>query len=458
MNSTVLVVDDEPRVGQMLEKALPKHGFSVAWTSDPREALERLREEDYELLVADFRMPGLDGAELCRRALEVRSDLRVVVITAFGSLDTAVEAIRAGAYDFVTKPFEIDGLALVLRRAAEHRALCGELRRLRRAVATTADDDGLLGSSDPIQRIRDITRRTAPSDVSVLVTGESGTGKELVARAIHRQSLRAEGPFVSINCAALPEALLESELFGHRKGAFTDAHVAREGLFFRARGGTLFLDEVAELPLGVQPKLLRAIQERRVRPVGADDEVDVDVRLIAATHQDLEERVRDGRFREDLFYRIDVVHIALPPLRARSNDVLLLAQHFLEKFAATHRRPVESISPAAAAKLLAYDWPGNVRELANCIERAVALAPLNEISLEDLPERVRDVTPNKPTLPSAPTTASEVLTLDEVQKRYALSVLELVGGNKREAARLLGMDRATLYRWLGRFSKTPELR
>jgi DNA-binding NtrC family response regulator len=452
MIGRVVIVDDESRIGQMLAKSLPKRGFETSWFTHPEDALEHLRANDADVLLTDLKMPGMDGIEACRRALEIREDLPVVVITAFGNLENAIEAIRAGAYDFVVKPFDVDSLCLTLARAVRHKALRSEVRRLRQAVAGAAvPEQGILGRSECIRAVHDLVSRIAPAESTVLVTGESGTGKELVARALWRAGSRSNGPFVAVNCAALPESLLESELFGHRRGAFTDARADRDGLFVKARGGILFLDEIAEMPTGVQAKVLRALQERRVRPVGSDSELETDVRVVAATHRDIDGWVADGRFREDLFYRIDVVRIALPPLRARGNDVLLLAQRFLEQFARAHPRDIDRLSQGAAEKLLAYSWPGNVRELANCMERSVALARFNEIAVEDLPARVRDAAPRPPVI-EAPGSIDEILPLEEIERRYVLAVLEAVGGNKTEAARLLRLDRATLYRWLGRYS------
>ncbi len=452
MIGRVVVVDDESRIGQMLAKSLPKRGFEASWFTHPEDALAHLRAHDADVLLTDLKMPGIDGIETCRRALEIRADLPVIVITAFGNLENAIEAIRAGAYDFVVKPFDVDSLCLALARAVRHKELRSEVRRLRQAVAgAVVPEHGILGRSESIRAVHDLIDRIAPTESTVLVTGESGTGKELVARALWQGSSRSDGPFVAVNCAALPESLLESELFGHRRGAFTDARADRDGLFVKARGGLLFLDEIAEMPAAVQAKVLRALQERRVRPVGSDSEVETDVRIVAATHRDIDGWVSEGRFREDLFYRIDVVRIALPPLRARGNDVILLAQRFLEQFALCHPRGIDRLSQAAAEKLLAYSWPGNVRELANCMERSVALARFNEIAVEDLPARVRDAAPRPPVI-EAPGSIDEILPLEEIERRYVLAVLDAVGGNKTEAARLLRLDRATLYRWLGRYS------
>ncbi len=318
-----------------------------------------------------------------------RGDLPVVVLTAFGSFETAVAAIRAGAYDFISKPVQLDVLAIALRRAAQHRALHDEVKRLRLEVGHPSRIENFIGQSPPMARVHDLIAQVADSEASVLITGESGTGKEVVARALHRQS-RRQGAFVAVNCAAMPEALLESELFGHVRGAFTDAREARSGLFVEARRGTLFLDEIGDMPLGLQPKLLRVLQERTVRPVGGSGEIPIDVRILAATNRDLESAIEERRFREDLFFRINVIQIPLPPLRARVGDILPLAQHYLAQIAARAGKSVTAISPPAAAKLLAYPWPGNVRELVNCVERAVALARHEQIVVDDLPDKVQN--------------------------------------------------------------------
>ncbi|MCA1665793.1 MAG: sigma-54 dependent transcriptional regulator, partial [Myxococcales bacterium] len=310
------------------------------------------------------------------------------LITAFGSLDTAVAAIRAGAYDFIAKPFEIDVLTLTLERAVQHKRLREEVKRLRAVVAQGRSGTPALGESPAMRRLEELIARVADSDASVLISGESGTGKEVVARALHARGHRARGPFVALNCAAVPEALLESELFGHVRGAFTDARSDRAGLFVQASGGTILLDEIGEMPLGLQPKILRALQERVVRPVGGAVEVPFDARIVAATNRDLETMVEEGRFRDDLYFRVNVIQLDIPPLRARGNDILLLAQQFLDVYAARAKKSVGALTPEVAQRLLAYSWPGNVRELSNCMERAVALARFDRITVDDLPERV----------------------------------------------------------------------
>ena len=444
----ILIIDDDRSMCEILESALKRRDFAVATRTSPEEGLRLLGDQDFDVVVTDLNMQGMSGVDLCRQIAENREDIPVVVMTAFGSMETAVAAIRAGAYDFVTKPFEMDDIALTLERALRHRQLREEVRRLKRAVDETKRLDDIIGQSGTMEKVHDLLNRVADSDTTVLVTGESGTGKELVAKALHRRSPRAKGPFVAINCAAMPESLLESELFGHTRGAFTDARQARPGLFVKATQGTLFLDEIGEMPMGMQAKLLRALQERTVRPVGGDVEGPFDARLVAATNRDLETEVDEKRFREDLFYRINVVRINVPPLRGRGSDVLLLAQHFIERYAAQSRSKVTGMSSGAADKLLSYPWPGNVRELQNCIERAVALARFEQIGVDDLPEKIRDFKSSRIIVETED--PSELLPMDEVERRYILRVLEAVGGNKTMAAQVLGFDRRTLYRKLER--------
>jgi two-component system, NtrC family, response regulator AtoC len=376
------------------------------------------------------------------------------VITAFGSLDTSIAAIRAGAYDFIPKPFEIDALVVALERAIQHRTLREEVKRLREVASEVKGLGDMIGESRPMQAVYDLLDRIKESEASVLITGESGTGKELVARALHARSRRRSGPFIAINCASLPEALLESELFGHERGAFTDAKSARAGLFVQTSGGTLLLDEIGEMPTGLQPKILRALEERRVRPLGADSEIPFDARICAATNRDLATAVQERRFRDDLYYRLNVIQIELPPLRARGNDVLKLAAHFLKQRAAVDGKHVTGLSPAAAQRLLAYRWPGNVRELQNYIERAVAFAQYDEIVVEDLPESVRNYQPSKLVLDSDD--PATLLPMEEIERRYIQRVLEVTNGNKTLAARTLGFDRTTLYRKMERYGLVPR--
>jgi DNA-binding NtrC family response regulator len=449
MTHPILVVDDDPAMCELLADGLAGRGYDVAFATDASEALKRSREGSFEAVVTDVNMRGMDGLELCKALVTALPDVPVIVMTGFGSMDTAVRALRAGAYDFLTKPLDVDVVAYSLQRALGHRGLKAEVTELRRAVEEQRGFGDLVGASPSMQEVYDVVARAAPTEATVLVTGETGTGKELVARMLHRRSRRKSGLFVAINCAAVPETLLESELFGHARGAFTDARNARPGLFVQAQGGTLFLDEVGDMPLAVQPKLLRALQERTVRPVGADREVSVDVRVVAATHSDLESRVEDHLFREDLFYRINVIHVAMPPLRARGDDVLLLANHFLHYHAARSGRHVEDFSDLARERLLAYNWPGNVRELQNCVERAVALSSGTAIEPSDLPEKIRDYRSSHVVVSGSD--PSELVSLQEVERRYILRVIEAVGGNKTQAAHILGLDRKTLYRKLEQY-------
>ncbi len=442
----ILLIDDDRGMVRMLSEALTRRGFRVTGAHGAAEALDALETANPEVVVTDLEMPEVHGLDLCREIVARRPDVPVILITAFGSMETAIGGIRAGAWDFLPKPFEMEALAVALDRATQMRALRAEVRQLRAAVAAGRAHPDMLGESRPMVRLFEQLDRVADLDVSVLVTGESGTGKELIARSLHQRGARAKGPFVAVNCAAMPAPLLESELFGHTRGAFTDARGARAGLFLQAHGGTLFLDEVGELPLELQPKLLRALQERRVRPVGRDQEVAFDARLICATNRDLEGEVEAGRFREDLYYRIHVVHLEAPPLRARGNDVLLLAQRALETSAARMGKRVLGVTPAAAERLLAYDWPGNVRELQNCMERAVALTRYEQVTPEDLPAKIQAWRPGAS--PLALDTPDELITLDALEARYIRHVLAATGGNKSQAARVLGLDRKTLYRKL----------
>ena len=449
----LLVVEDDAGMRDFLAGGLRRRGYAAEVAGDGDSALASLASIDVDVVITDLNMRGMNGLELCERIVTNRPDVPVVVITAFGSVDSAIAAMRAGAYDFLTKPFEFEALELAVARAAQHRSLRAEVRRLRAEVAGAPPFAELVGESAPMQRLYDLMGRIAGSDASVLITGESGTGKELVARALHRSSPRHAGPFVAINCAALPEPLLESELFGHVRGAFTDARADRVGLLAQASGGTLLFDEIGELPATLQPKLLRALQERRVRPVGGTREQPFDARVIAATNRDVDGMVEDGSFREDLFFRINVIHLSVPPLRDRGNDVLLLAQRFLEREAQRTGKPLAPIGPEVAERLLSYAWPGNVRELHNCIERAVALARYDRITVDDLPERIqRYRAPASPSEEHGP-----LLPLAEVERRHILRVLDECGGNQTMAARILGLARRTLHRKLAEYrASDPE--
>ncbi len=451
---SVLAVDDDVAMCSVLEVGLTRRGFRVQTCTTSQQAIELLGANEYDVLLTDLQMPGVGGIALCTETAAIRPGLPVVVITAFGSLESAIAAMRAGAYDFITKPFEMDVLGMALRRAAEYMQLKQSILRLERQLAERPTHEHMIGESPAMRRVFERLERTADSEVTVLVTGESGTGKELVARALHDASPRRDRAFVAVNCAALPEALLESELFGHARGAFTGAQASRSGLIARAEGGTLFLDEIGELPLSVQAKLLRALQERVLRPVGSDQEVPFDVRLITATNRDLLAAVDEGRFRSDLYFRINVLDVHLPPLRDRGNDILLLAQQHLETTASATKKPVRGIAPEAAAKLRSYAWPGNVRELHNCIERAVALARFDHLTVDDLPDSVRKYTSSHVLVVAE--SPSEFVALEEVEKRYILRVLDAAQGNRSVAARILGLDRKTLQRKLALWHRETD--
>ena len=441
----VLFIDDDQALCETIDVGLRRRGFVVAWRTSATDAMAALELEPFDAVVTDLNLKGTSGIDLCSRVVEGRPDVPVIVLTAFGSLETAVQSIRVGAYDFISKPVEIEVLAIAIERAIRHKRLREEVKRLRDEAAVGPFHAAeLVGKSEAMRQLHALIERLADSEASVLITGESGTGKELVARALHTRSRRAAGPLVAINCAAVPEALLESQLFGHVRGAFTDAKESRPGLFEQASGGTLFLDEIGDMPLALQPKLLRVLQERVVRAVGGAKEVPVDVRIVAATNRDLEEAIEEKRFREDLYFRINVVQLQLPALRARGGDVLLLAQHFLTRFADRAGKRVVGIVPDAAERLISYAWPGNVRELQNCIERAVAMARYDHIAVEDLPEKIRCYRRSHVLVVSDD--PSELVPMEVVERRYIQRVLEAVLGNKSAAARVLGYDRKRLYR------------
>jgi two-component system response regulator HydG len=455
MNARILVIDDEQDLCDLMTIALERDGSSVRACTSAREALEHLAGEDFDAVLTDLGMTEMGGIEVCERIAAMKPGLPVIVVTGDASLESAIAAMRAGAYDFVTKPIvDPELVTLAVARAVEHRRLRSELKLLRDEVDAAAVPSGIVGSSAAMRGVHDLIARISTGDASVLVQGETGTGKELVARRVHATGRRKDGPFVAINCAAIPPSLLESELFGHARGAFTDAKAHRAGLFVQAHRGTLFLDEVGEMPLAMQAKLLRALQERTVRPVGADVEVPFDARLVTATNRDLEEEVEQKRFREDLFYRINVVRISVPPLRERSSDVLELAHYFLRRHAERSGKAVLGISPEAARKLVAYGWPGNVRELENCVERAVAFARFDQVTVSDLPEKIGAYVPER--FAVVADDVDEILSLDEVDRRYVGRALSILGNNRTRASELLGIDRRTLYRRIERWEASRK--
>jgi len=454
MTERLLCVDDDQDACEQLAATLRQLGYQTEATTSPAEALELVVNKDFHAVISDLSMAEMDGLVLCEQILVKRPGIPVIVVTGQGSMEAAIGAIRVGAYDFITKPFDPKLLGLTVARAVRTQHLQSEVVRLREQLTEVPEGLRVVGDGAAIRRVNELIARVAKSDASVLICGETGTGKELVARSLHKQSGR--DPFVAINCAAVPPNLLESELFGHTRGAFTDAKLSRKGLFQEATGGTLFLDEVGEMPLEMQAKLLRALQERVVRPVGSDNEIPFDARIVTATHRDLEDDVAKRRFRQDLFYRINVVSINVPPLRERGSDVLKLASYFLQKSADRTAQPVRRLSPAVAERILVYDWPGNVRELENCIERAIALSRFEELTLEDLPERIRSYRPDHFVMTADD--VEEIISLDELERRYIARALKLLNGNKARAAQLLGVDRRTLYRRLGKYASSEGSR
>ena len=433
MNEKIVVVEDDRELRDFLGEAIGDAGYDVTLHATANAAFDEIASgADADLVITDLILPGMRGHELLREVRTRRPELNVIIITAFGAIDSAIDLVKAGAYDYLTKPFGTDELLLAIDRALADSAMRREVARLSRT--SEAPPPGFVGASRAMQHVFALIARAARSTLPVLVTGESGTGKELVARALHDGSGR--NPFVAINCAALPENLLESELFGHVKGAFTGADRDRAGLFESAHGGTLFLDEIGELPPLLQPKLLRVLEDGVVRRVGATAERTVDVRLVAATNRDLEQRVQEGTFRGDLFWRLNVLTVHVPPLRERSADIPLLAEHF-----AAGRR----IAPNAMVLLTAYTWPGNVRELRNAIERAGALSATGEIHADDLPARVQDAARATAIISDA---SRRQIPLRNLEREYILEVLRSTGGNKTRAAEILGLDRKTLYRKL----------
>ena len=441
----ILVVDDDADMRELAHDMLKDRGHQVTTAGSGQEALKRLAEEDYAAVLTDLRMKGMEGLELLTQIKRTYPDINVILMTAFGSVETAVEAMKHGASDYLTKPVKKDELVRVIERVVREASLRREVSRLRKEVHKEYSFHHILGKSKPIQAVFDLIRRVADSPTNVLITGESGTGKELVAKAIHYNSDRKDAPFIPVNCAAIPEQLLESELFGHMRGAFTDAKLDKRGLFEEAQKGTLFLDEISELPLMLQAKILRAIQEKEIRRVGATKPISVDVRIIAATNLNLSEEVKNKRFREDLYYRLNVIELKLPPLRERREDIPLLVEAFLKKCGEVRGKEVKGVTEAALAMLMDYAWPGNVRELENVIERAVTLSRGEKISPDDLPPAVQGARGDRRVLDEA---AEKALPLDELEKEYIKKILEKSGGNKYQAAHALGIDRKTLYRKL----------
>jgi DNA-binding NtrC family response regulator len=432
----ILVVDDEANARTALAELLREEGYSVEMAADGFKALPKLTDFAPDVLLTDLKMPGLDGLELMTKAKDLDPEIGVVVMTAYGAVETAVKAMRHGAADYLTKPLNLDELVLVLERVLERRRLRAETHRLRERLAERHRVDSIVGSSPALQGVLDTVLQVAPARASVLISGESGTGKELVAAAIHQHSPRARGPFVKLHCAALAESLLESELFGHERGSFTGAQTRREGRFEQADGGTLFLDEIGDISLAMQVKLLRFLQEREFERVGGNQTIKVDVRLVAATHRDLPAMVRERTFREDLFYRLNVVNIVMPPLRERASDIPALAAFFLDRYAKENEKRIHGFSDEALLRLRQYRWPGNVRELENVVERAVVVCRGSEVTPADLGPVLAEVEPGGP--PGVPKIPGA--TLYDLERHAILATLEHAGGSTSKAAQMLGIS------------------
>ena len=455
-SATILVVEDDDAMRDLLAEELRDAGHRVLSAPGGSLGLDVARAEPVDLVVTDLRMPDLDGFDLIRDLAALPDPPHIVMITAFGSIETAIKAVKLGAYDYITKPFEIEELLLVVDKAIHERVLRRQVARLQREVERQYGFENIIARSEAMKEVLALVSRIAGSTASVLITGESGTGKELIARAIHYNSPRARGPFVAVNLAAVPETLIESELFGHKKGAFTDARADRAGLFAEADGGTIFLDEIGELALPLQAKLLRVLQEHELRPLGATKTQRVDVRVLAATNRNLEGMLGEGTFREDLYYRLNVIQLDLPPLRSRPEDVLPLAEHFLAQVGARmqHGRLLR-LAVDAQQILLSYSWPGNVRELHNVLERGVALCQGDVIGADDLPNHVREKKPAD----FLQVALARRMSLAELEREYIERVLDDEGGNKTRAAQRLGLDRKTLYRKLEEYARatgSPE--
>jgi two-component system response regulator HydG len=447
--SNVLVVDDDPAHRTMLRTLLTGWGYGIAEADDGSRAIEMVHGQAFDLILMDIRMIRVSGLEALREIKGFNPAIPIIIMTAYSSVETALEALKNGAYDYLTKPLDFDELRLAMARAMDHTHLKEENRLLRESLGTHFDRRNIIGRSPAMVRLLETVAQVASTEATVLITGQSGTGKEMIAGAIHMNSPRKEGPFVKINCAAVTETLLESELFGHEKGAFTGAHRRKEGRFRQAHGGSLFLDEISEMSLAMQVRLLRVLQEKEVTRVGGEEVIKVDVRMIAATNRDLLPEIEAGRFREDLYYRLNVITLGVPPLKERREDIPLLAQSFLERFSETNHKKIKGFTPQAMDRLLRYEWPGNVRELMNAVERGVVLSRSDYLDEEDLPLIQREE-PVEKTARSEDAVPAD-LPLEEVEKATVLKILASSGGNKSEAARRLGITRKTLHKKLKKY-------
>ena len=451
--ATILVVDDDPGHLTTLQTIIKSWGYFVEVVDDGSKAVEMVKERPFDLILMDVRMTKMSGIEALKLIKEYNPAIPILIMTAYSSVESAVEALKAGAYDYLTKPLDFEVLKLSIEKARDHMGLKSENKALKEKLRSEFDLKNIIGKSRPMKELIDMVAMIAPSEATVLITGESGTGKELIAQSIHYNSPRKDHSLVVVNCAALTETLLESELFGHEKGAFTGADKRREGRFAQAHKGTIFLDEIGEMSPMMQAKLLRVIQEREIQRVGSDDTIKVDVRILAATNRNLEDDVAKGKFREDLYYRLNVVTVNMPPLRDRQDDIPLLAQHFLEKYSEKNRKQVKGFSPISMDILLKYDWPGNIRELENAVERSVILLNGDYITEKELPLNITQTYSEESDWVATKPANTEPRPLEEVEKEAILAALEASGGNKSETARRLGINRKTLHQKLKNYGK-----
>lgn len=447
MPTKILVIDDEESMCNFMEIMLAKAGYNVDTVVSAPEGVSMLKEKNYDLVIADLNMPEMSGIEVLKQIRSFKKDQDLVVMTAYASVETAIEAMKQGAADYITKPFKVDEIKLTIEKIINRRHLLIENDTLKKQLQGDNSFDNFIGTSEEVVKLKKLARRVASTDSTVLVLGESGTGKDLIAKAIHHHSPRCGGRFITINCAALPEQLLESELFGHKKGAFTGAIRDKEGLFKAADGGTFFLDEIGNTSLAIQVKLLGVLENKTITPVGETRPIEVDVRLIAATNSDLEDDVKTGRFRADLFYRLNVIPLPIPPLRERREDIELLTDHFIHKFCSKLNCAPKRISGEAAELLKAYHWPGNVRELENTIEQAVLLVRDETIQASDLPDKIQSPPPAGVVQEAQPSNP----TLESIEKAYIHFVMSQTDGKKAKAAKILGIDTSTLYRKIERY-------
>ena len=447
MPARILVIDDEESMCNFLEIMLKKAGYDVESTVSGINGVSRLKDENFDLVITDLMMPEMSGLEILKKVRNFKENQEFVVMTAFASVETAIEAMKRGAADYITKPFKVDEIKLIIEKSINRQALVYENKNLKKQLQADSSFEKFIGVSEPAMALKKLARRVSSSDSTVLIRGESGTGKDLIAKGLHHHSPRCNGPFVSINCGALPETLLESELFGHVKGAFTGAIKNKDGLFRVADGGSFFLDEVGTTSLAIQVKLLRVLEEKQVTPIGSTTPIDVDVRLLAATNSDLEAEVKANRFRADLFYRLNVIPINIPPLRERREDIKVLVSHFIELYGHKATAAIHGINRDALRLLENYSWPGNVRELENTIERAILFNRSQEIEPVDLPDCILKPEPEKMVTEATP----ETPTLESIEKAYIHFVMSQTQGHKAEAAKILGIDTSTLYRKIDRY-------